>query len=202
MNTRVARLLALIHTLEGDLEVELARGRIDFCYTVENRKIRFEEQILQRHRKIRSHWLSYILDARPAVILTAPIIYSTAIAFALLDAMISLYQWACFGVYGIARVRRADHLVFDRNQLSYLNGLERFNCLFCSYGNGVISYAREIAARTEQYWCPIKHSRRILGAHERYHAFADYGDAATYASVLANLRKQLQEEAPPAASES
>ena len=202
MNTRVARILALIHTLEGDLEVELARGRIEFCYTVENRKVRFEEQILQRHRKIRSHWLGYILEARPAVILTAPIIYSTAIAFALLDAMVSMYQWVCFGVYGIARVRRSDHLVFDRSHLSYLNGLERFNCLFCSYGNGVISYAREIAARTEQYWCPIKHSRRVLGAHERYHAFADYGDAGAYASVLANLRKQLQEEPAAGASES
>ena len=62
MNTRVARILALIHTLEGDLEVELARGRIEFCYTVENRKVRFEEQILQRHRKTRSHWLAYILN--------------------------------------------------------------------------------------------------------------------------------------------
>jgi hypothetical protein len=202
VNTRVARILALIHRLEGDLEVELARGRIEFCYTVENRKIRFEEQILQRHKKIRSHWLPYILEARPAVILTAPIIYSTAIAFALLDAMVSLYQWTCFGVYGIARVRRSDHLVFDRNELSYLNGLERFNCLFCSYGNGVISYAREIAARTEQYWCPIKHSRRVLGAHERYHAFADYGDADAYASVLANLRKEMQEETAPDATES
>jgi hypothetical protein len=124
------------------------------------------------------------------------------VPFALLDAMVSLYQWACFGVYGIARVRRSDHLVFDRASLRYLNGLERFNCWFCSYGNGVISYAREIAARTEQYWCPIKHSRRILGAHERYHAFADYGDAAAYAGLLENLRKQLQEEIPPAASAS
>jgi hypothetical protein len=196
MNARVARILALIHTLEADLEVELARGRIEFCYTVENHKIRFEEKILKQHLRIRSHWLKYVLEARPSVILTAPIIYSTAVPFALLDAMVSLYQWACFGVYGIARVRRSDHLVFDRAHLSYLNGLERFNCWFCSYGNGVISYAREIAARTEQYWCPIKHSRRILGAHERYHAFADYGDAAAYASVLANLRKQLQEETP------
>jgi hypothetical protein len=192
MNSRVAGILALIHTLEGDLEVELARGRIEFCYTVENRKIRFEEQILKRHKTIRSHWLKYLLEARPAVILTAPIIYSMAIPFALLDAMVSLYQWTCFGVYGIARVRRSDHLVFDRAHLRYLNGFERFNCWFCSYGNGVISYAREIAARTEQYWCPIKHSRRVLGAHERYHAFADYGDAAAYASVLANLRKELQ----------
>jgi hypothetical protein len=68
---------------------------------------------------------------------------------------------------------------------------ERFNCSFCSYGNGVISYVREVAGRTEQYWCPIKHSRRIVGAHDRYNAFADYGDAEAYNQELVELRKKL-----------
>jgi hypothetical protein len=194
MNTRVAGILALIHTLEADLEIELARGRLEFCYTVTNSKVQFEEKILKYHKDIRRHWLSYVLEARPAVLFTAPIIYSTILPFALLDAAVSLYQRICFRVYDIARVRRSDHFAFDRNQLSYLNAFERFNCWFCSYGNGVISYARVIAARTEQYWCPIKHSRRVLGSHERYHAFADYGDAASYARVLAGARKTLQDE--------
>ena len=187
----------MIHTLERDLEVELARGRLEFCYSVQNSKVRFEEKILRHHKGVRSHWLSYVLAARPAVMLTAPIIYSTILAFALLDAAVSVYQRTCFRVYGVALVRRSDHFAFDRAQLSYLNGFERFNCWFCSYGNGVISYAREIAARTEQYWCPIKHSRRVLGSHERYYAFADFGDADAYALVLADLRKQLHDERAP-----
>jgi hypothetical protein len=197
MNTRVATILALIHTLEGDLEIELARGRLEFGYTVKNNKVHFEETILKFHKGMRRHWLSYVLDARPAVILTAPIIYSTVVPFALLDAAVTIYQQTCFRVYGIAQARRSDHFVFDRARLSYLNAFERFNCWFCSYGNGVISYAREIAARTEQFWCPIKHSQRILGSHERYHAFADYGDAASYARVLAESRKELQENTSP-----
>ncbi len=194
MNTRLASIVAMIRRLEGDLEVELARGRLELGYKVKHRKVEFEEKILQHHKRFRSHWLRYVLDARPSVILTAPIIYATILAFALLDLSVSLYQRICFRVYGIAKVRRSDHLVFDRNQLAYLNGFERFNCWFCSYGNGVISYAREIAARTEQYWCPIKHSRRVLGVHERYHAFADYGDAEAYGRELADLRQQLQEQ--------
>jgi hypothetical protein len=89
-------------------------------------------------------------------------------------------------------VRRSDHLVFDRGHLAYLNWFERFNCSFCSYANGVVGYVREVAARTEQYWCPIKHARRILGAPERYQSFADYGDGAAYARELAESRRQLQ----------
>src|SRR5208283_4581531 len=60
----------------------------------------------------------------------------------------SLYQPACFPVYGVAAVRRGDHMVFDRGHLAYLNWLEQFNCFYCSYANGVLSYVREIAART------------------------------------------------------
>jgi hypothetical protein len=57
-------------------------------------------------------------------------------------------------VYRIPRVRRAEYLVVDRHHLQYLNGIERMNCLYCGYGNGVLAYAVEVAARTEQYWCP------------------------------------------------
>jgi hypothetical protein len=43
---------------------------------------------------------------------------------------------------------------------------------------GVIAYTREIAARTEAYWCPIKHQRRReTSAHRLYPEFVDFGDA-------------------------
>jgi hypothetical protein len=45
---------------------------------------------------------------------------------------------------------------------------------------------------TEQYWCPIKHSQRILQAHPHYHGFADYGDAEHYRSELSRLRTELK----------
>ena len=70
-----------------------------------------------------------------------------------------------------------DYLIFDRYQLAYLNILEKINCAYCSYANGLLAYAREIAGRTEIYFCPIKHARRVVAAHEGYDAFEEFGDA-------------------------
>lgn len=43
--------------------------------------------------------------------------------------------------------------------------------------------------RTEQYFCPIKHARKILGTHGRYNRFLAYGDAQDYAKRLEEFRK-------------
>jgi hypothetical protein len=194
MNTKISEITAMIRRLEDDLEVEFARRRLELAYTVHDGKVRFSEQVLKYHKQVRRRFLSYILGARPLMVLSAPVIYAMIVPFALLDALVSIYQLICFPVYGVAVVRRRDHLVFDRGHLAYLNGLEKFNCFYCSYANGVISFVREIAARTEQYWCPIKHARRIVGAHERYSRFSDYGDAAAYHAELAALRRELSEQ--------
>jgi hypothetical protein len=71
-------------------------------------------------------------------------------------------------------------LIFDRYHLAYLNLLEKLNCAYCSYANGLLAYAGEIAARTEQYWCPIKHARRVIAAHDGYDKFAEFGDAQMF----------------------
>ena len=65
-------------------------------------------------------------------------------------------------------MRRRDYFVFDRHHLAYLNAIEKLNCAYCSYANGLVAYVREIAGRTEQFWCPIKHARRAIGAHAHY----------------------------------
>jgi hypothetical protein len=87
-------------------------------------------------------------------------------------------------------------MIFDRAALQYLNALEKLNCAYCSYVNGVIAYVREIASRTGQYWCPIKHARRVLGAHPRYAAFEEYGDGVHYQARLRTLRVALSGEPP------
>jgi hypothetical protein len=121
-----------------------------------------------------------VLNARPLTVLTAPVIYALIVPLLLLDLFVTAYQAACFPAYGIPKVRRSDYLVFDRHHLRYLNAIEKLNCAYCSYANGLIAYVREIAGRTEQYWCPIKHARRVIGAHPRYAMFEDYGDADGY----------------------
>jgi hypothetical protein len=127
-------------------------------------------------------------------ILATPVIYSMFIPLVLLDIWVTVYQHICFRAYGIPRVRRSKFLVIDRQHLAYLNFIEKLNCIYCGYGNGVIAYAREIAGRTEQYWCPIKHAVRIRDPHQRYLKFLDYGDAEGYRKKLPDYRKDVQKK--------
>ena len=81
--------------------------------------------------------------------------------------------------------------MFDRQQLEYLNFIEKFHCTYCAYGAGLIAYVGEIVARTEQYFCPIKHARKILGTHARYARFQEYGEAENYEARLEEFRITL-----------
>lgn len=119
----------------------------------------------------------------------APLLYSLLLPLALLDLWVTLYQWACFPVYRMPCVQRRRYFVTDRHRLAYLNGIEKVNCTYCSYANGLIAYVREIAACTELYWCPIKHAREIPSPHSRYRGFLDYGDAEGYRRELGRVRQ-------------
>jgi hypothetical protein len=135
--------------------------------------------------------LTFLRHASALNLLSTPIVYSVGLPLLLLDAWVPLYQWICFPMYGIARVRRHEHFVVDRHRLPYLNPIEKLHCFLCSYATGVLSYVREITARTEQYWCPITHATPIPAPHEHYRLFVGYGDAAAYRHGLRRLRRQL-----------
>lgn len=191
MNPQINELIGKIKQLESELDAELAKRSAELRYGMEHGRAAFEEELLRRHRELRQKLLPYVFGARPLVMLVAPVIYAGIVPFVVLDMFVSVYQAVCFPVYGIVKVKRADYLVFDRHHLAYLNALEKFNCAYCSYANGLIAYAREIVARTEQYWCPIKHARRVIGTHARYAMFDDYGDGEGYREQLAELRRDL-----------
>ncbi len=192
----IMQLAASIRALERQLEVALAKRRIELNYKVHDGIVHFEQVVIARHRLLKARLLSYIFGARPVMILTAPAIYALIIPLVLLDLFVAVYQVACFPVYGIPRVRRRDYLAFDRGQLAYLNAIEKLNCAYCSYANGLLAYVREVASRTEEYWCPIKHARRVLGVHARYGSFVDYGDGDAYRHDLERLRTEARSEEP------
>lgn len=196
MNTRIQELLERIEQLEQDLEREARQKRQEFQADFEARKVRFEQEVLDQQARFRKGLLAYMLGAEWRHVLSMPFIYPLIVPMVLLDVSVSLYQWVCFSLYRIPRVRRRDHFVFDRTHLAYLNPLEKLNCAYCSYGNGLVSFVREVVGRTEQYWCPIKHARRILQAHPHYHGFSPYGDAEHYQADLARLREQLRAAGP------
>ena len=170
-------LMERLRSVETEIEVELAKRREELRFRIENRRIVFEEEVLRLQRAIKVGLARYVRNANPLIMLVAPVIYSLIIPIALLDLWVMAFQAICFPVYKIPKVRRRDYLTFDRRHLAYLNILEKFNCAYCSYANGAIAFAREVASRTEVYWCPIKHARRILGQHPHYQGFADFGDA-------------------------
>lgn len=126
---------------------------------------------------------NYLRHARLLVALTSPLIYACLPPMLVLDLFVWLYARVCFPIYGIPQVRRADHFIFDRGKLRYLNALERLNCIYCSYANGLAAYFSEVAARTEQHWCPIKHGRAPQAPHSRYARFLAFADPAAYADV-------------------
>lgn len=192
---RIDDLLNQIRTLQASLEEELRRKRDEFEFVIEEKRVRFAREIIKQQRRYKVGLFRFLRDSRLLVILTAPFIYAVFIPFVLLDAAVTLYQTVCFPVYRIPKVKRRDYIVFDRSDLPYLNLIEKINCAYCSYGNGVAAYVREVAARTEQYWCPIKHARRVIASHDRYPQFFEFGDAESYRQGLERLRRQYRDEA-------
>jgi hypothetical protein len=180
-----------IKTLEKELRAALEDKERAFHYHRVNGKARFDIETLAQHRKLKFALPSYILNSRFLVVVSAPIIYLGVIPFAMLDIFLTVYQGICFPIYGIPKARRSDYLLFDRGGLKYLNLLERLNCAYCSYANGLSGYLIEIAARTEQHWCPIKHAQRLWSPHSRYSHFFDYGNAEQYRERIDNVRSDF-----------
>lgn len=137
-------------------------------------------ETLQEHRRLKTSVWKHIRSARLLVVLTVPLIYACVFPFLLLDASVAIYHAICFPIFRIPKVRRRDYLIFDRGRLAYLNAIEKAGCLYCSYANGLLAYVAEIAARTEQRFCPIKHEEAISRPHSRYQHFLPYGNARAF----------------------
>jgi hypothetical protein len=188
----VERLVARFHEAEEDLKREVEEQQRRWEYRIRRGHVWFDKERRATHRRLRQSIPAYVRSGNVFSLLTAPIIYSLLLPLIVIDLWVTAYQWICFRVYGIAPVPRRQYFTIDRHKLAYLNGIEKVNCSFCSYANGLIAYVREVAARTEQYWCPIKHSRTIPVPHSRYHLFFDYGDAERYRGDLVHLRDALR----------
>jgi hypothetical protein len=156
----------------------------------------FPLHVLQEHRRHkRSSW-KHLRNTHWLVIVSSPLIYGCAIPFLWLDLAVMIYQAVCFPIYGIPKVRRRDYLIYDRGHLAYLNTIEKIGCVYCSYANGLLAMISEIAARTEQHFCPIKHARRLAKEHSRYSKFLPYGDAKAYRTQSDTVAQDYQDLVP------
>lgn len=192
MNERIHNILVQISALEDELHTILAQQQTSIFFQIKGRRVEFERSVKQMHRRLKKGFFKWLVTNRPVNLITGPIIYSMIFPMLFLDVCVSIYQMTCFPIYKIPRVKRSDYIVLDRQHLAYLNWIERFHCSYCAYGAGLIAYVTEIVGRTEQYFCPIKHARKVLGTHGHYLQFLEYGDASDYQKRLEELRIALE----------
>ena len=117
-------------------------------------------------------------------LLSIPFIWIVLIPLVFLDIVMEIYHRICFPLYGINNVKRQNYISMDRQQLSYLSFIEKLNCAYCGYANGLMAYGGEIAGRTEKYWCGIKHEKKP-GFHQPKHHkdFLEYGNEEAYKKI-------------------
>lgn len=111
---------------------------------------------------------------------SVPFIWLPLISLILLDVVTAIYQAVCFPIYGLEKVKRSEYiLIRDRNKLAYLNSIEKLDCMYCGYANGLLLYLKEISGRTEKYWCGIMHENKPgfkTQASQVNQDFAKFGD--------------------------
>jgi hypothetical protein len=193
METNLQSLLEEIRDLEMSVVEQLKKKEAELLYDIKNRKVVFKKEVIEIHRAMRKSVFQFLTESPLMSYVVAPVIYSMIIPAVLLDLFVSFYQMICFPVYGMPQVSRKNYISLDRHKLKYLNWIERINCDYCGYVNGVIAYARESASRTEQYFCPIRHALNTKGLHARHGRFLPYGEATDLQKKLVQLRNEVRE---------
>lgn len=118
-------------------------------------------------------------------IISSPFIYSLIIPVICLDLWVELYHRVCFPLYQLPYIRRRSYIKIDRHKLAYLNTLQKLNCMYCGYVNGVFHYVSTIAAETEKYWCGIQHKKDPQFHPPKHHGnFLPYNNEKRFRDFL------------------
>lgn len=184
LRAEIAGLQETLHGLEAEEEAQSVSEEL-------LGKPYFDDETRAQHQAQRSPNILYIINLPIGAHVSAPFVYGMVIPIAFLDLCLFVYQAVCFRLWKVERVNRKTYVVVDRHHLAYLNGIEKLNCVYCGYANGIFAYAQEVAARTEQFWCPIKHASKIAQPHSHYNDFIEFGDADAWQKHPS--RKKLKE---------
>src|SRR5512137_1191122 len=126
MNAKLDELICRVRELEAELAAEYRKKAENFEFVVHEKRARFAEEVARQERRLKSGLPGYVASAGPLTFLAAPVIYAGFVPFLLLDLFLLAYQAICFPLFGITRVIRGEYLAWDREDLPYLNALERF----------------------------------------------------------------------------
>jgi hypothetical protein len=149
------------------------------------------EELASRYGRLRLWRVGFFQTIFPVsfkYLVSMPFIYGMLVPAVFLHICLEVYHQVCFRLYGIPRVDPRDYFIIDRTKLPYLNWFEKINCFYCEYFNCLLQYTVEVAGRTERFWCPIKHARRVEAAHAHYTKFVDYLDGEHYHEQAKVLR--------------
>ena len=67
MNRKIDELIEAVRTLEEELEAEFRKRREEFQFTVEARRVRFAEELIRQHRRLKVGLARYLRESRPLV---------------------------------------------------------------------------------------------------------------------------------------
>ena len=192
MNDKIREIVEEIEAMKLKLAEEIAKQEGHIRYEIHDGYVKFENEILAKQKENMKNLITWFREVPFIHFLAAPIIYAMIIPSMLFDLTIFIYQQVVFRIFKFKFIKRSDYIIFDHQYLGYLNPIEKVNCLYCSYVNGLMQYASAIAGRTELYFCPIKHAKKVAHEHNYYDAFLSYGDGEDYQDKLKALREELE----------
>ncbi len=192
MNDKIKEMIEEIEAMKVKLGEEIAQQEKDISYEIQNGYVRFEQEIFNRQKENMKNLLAWFRDIPLLHLLASPLVYAMVIPAILFDIILFVYQQVIFRIFKFKFIKRSDYILFDRQYLGYLNSIEKLNCLYCTYFNGLMQYAAAIAGRTELYFCPIKHAKKVAYQHDYYDEFFSYGDEDKYQEKLEEIRKKSQ----------
>ena len=194
MSDKIKEIMEEIESMKIRLGEEIAQHEKDISYEIQNGYVRFEKEVLDKQKENMKNLFTWFRDIPLLHLLASPLVYAMVIPAIFFDIILFVYQQVIFRIFKFKFIKRSDYILFDRQYLGYLNSIEKLNCLYCTYFNGLMQYAAAIAGRTELYFCPIKHAKKVAYQHDYYDKFFSYGDEEKYQEKLETLRKKSQKE--------
>ena len=191
MNDKIREILEEIEEMKVKLAKEIDKHENHISYEIKNGYVTFEKEVFAKQKENMKNLFTWLGEVPLLHFLVAPLIYAMVIPAICLDVILFIYQQVVFRVFKFQLIKRSDYMIFDHHYLGYLNAIEKLNCLYCSYFNGLMLYASAIAGRTELYFCPIKHAKKVVAQHPYYDEFLSYGDEEDYQKKLKELREDF-----------
>jgi hypothetical protein len=133
--TTINSILTEINKKKEELFKAYDQLRKEYGFSIEKRRIVFNPKSKAHNKSLKKSWVDSVFSVQLREFLSIPFIYAVFVPIVLMDCVFFIYQQTASRLYKIPLVRRRDYIVYDRKYLDYLNWIQKFNCIYCSYVN-------------------------------------------------------------------